>query len=116
MPTHHKINYVEFPVKDLVKAKEFYQAVFGWRFIDYGDTYCAISNAGIDAGFYLSEQSMQTQSGSALLVIYSHDLEKSIAAVEAAGGKIVKPIFNFPGGKRFQFVDTNLNEFAVWSE
>ena len=36
--------------------------------------------------------------------------------VKAAGGKIVKEIFSFPGGRRFQFQDPNGNELAVWSE
>ena len=37
-------------------------------------------------------------------------------AVEKAGGTATKPIFDFPGGKRFHFLDPNGNELAVWSE
>jgi hypothetical protein len=36
--------------------------------------------------------------------------------VVKAGGEISKPIFDFPGGKRFHFCDPNWNELAVWSE
>jgi predicted enzyme related to lactoylglutathione lyase len=36
-----------------------------------------------------------------------------MAAVTAAGGTIVKPIFSFPGGRRFQFLDPSGNELAV---
>ncbi|RVD56198.1 VOC family protein, partial [Mesorhizobium sp. M8A.F.Ca.ET.023.02.2.1] len=38
-----------------------------------------------------------------------------LRAVESAGGTIVKPIFPFPGGRRFHFVDPAGNELAVWS-
>lgn len=34
----------------------------------------------------------------------------------AAGGAVVKPIFSFPGGRRFHFTDPAGNELAVWSE
>ena len=34
------------------------------------------------------------------------------AAVTAAGGTIVRPIFAFPGGRRFQFLDPAGNELA----
>ena len=37
-------------------------------------------------------------------------------AVKDAGGTIVKEIFSFPGGRRFQFTDPSGNELAVWSE
>jgi predicted enzyme related to lactoylglutathione lyase len=33
--------------------------------------------------------------------------------VVAAGGTIVKPIFAFPGGRRFQFTDPSGHELAV---
>lgn len=39
---HHAINYIEFTVNDLVKAKLFYQSVFGWQFNDYGPGYAGI--------------------------------------------------------------------------
>jgi predicted enzyme related to lactoylglutathione lyase len=43
-------------------------------------------------------------------------LEATLDKTEKAGGKIIKPIFSFPGGRRFHFSDPNGNEFAVWSE
>jgi predicted enzyme related to lactoylglutathione lyase len=36
--------------------------------------------------------------------------------VAAAGGRIVKPIFAFPGGRRFHFLDPDRYELAVWSK
>ena len=51
-----------------------------------------------------------------LVILYAHDLEAMEAKVLAAGGKIVRPIFSFPGGRRFHFTDPAGNEMAVWSE
>jgi predicted enzyme related to lactoylglutathione lyase len=49
-------------------------------------------------------------------VVYASDLEGAETRVKAAGGAIVKPIFPFPGGRRFHFTDPSGNELAVWSE
>ncbi len=51
-----------------------------------------------------------------LAIVYSEDLEASERNVQAAGGKIVKPTFSFPGGRRFHFTDPSGNELAVWSD
>jgi predicted enzyme related to lactoylglutathione lyase len=48
-----------------------------------------------------------------LAVIQVDDLEAMLDAVQDAGGMIVRPIFSFPGGRRFQFTDPNGNELAV---
>lgn len=111
-----KINYVELPAKDIGATKDFFTKAFGWRFIDYAPDYVAVEDAGVDAGFFQSKLTSTTEQGSALVILYSDDLEKTIAGVEQAGGKILKQIFSFPGGRRFHFTDPNGNEFAVWSD
>ncbi|MEX2962804.1 VOC family protein [Microbulbifer sp. TYP-18] len=116
MNKHEKINYVEFPSTDLLVTKEFFAGVFGWTFEDFGPDYTAIQNAGLDGGFFKSEQAVSTENGSALVVIYSNALEATQAKIEAFGGKTIKPIFSFPGGRRFHFSDPNGNEYAVWSD
>jgi len=55
MNEHEKINYVEFPAKDIEATKAFFSTVFGWSFIDYGPEYTAFSNEGIDGGFFKSD-------------------------------------------------------------
>jgi len=116
MSAHEKINYVEFPAADLAATKAFFSAAFGWSFVDYGPDYTAFSDQGLDGGFFKSEQVMSTAAGSALIVLYSEDLEATQANIEQAGGSIVKPSFEFPGGRRFHFSDPNGNEYAVWSD
>ena len=116
MSNHEKINYVELPACDLEASKGFFNKVFGWEFQDYGPEYTAFSNAGLEGGFYQSELQARTESGSALVVLYSENLESTLAKVTEAGGQIAKEIFSFPGGRRFHFIEPSGNELAVWSD
>jgi len=116
MNQHEKINYVEFPAIDIEATKAFFKKAFDWSFVDYGPEYSAFSDQGLDGGFYKSNQSSSTENGSALIVFYSSNLEQTQSRIEAAGGTIIKPIFEFPGGRRFHFSDPNKNEYAVWSD
>jgi predicted enzyme related to lactoylglutathione lyase len=111
-----KINYVEFPATNIEATKVFFAGVFGWEFEDYGPDYAAFSNQGVDGGFFRSELSSSTDSGSALVVLYSDSLESIQSRIEQAGGIIVRPIFEFPGGHRFHFTEPSGNELAVWSD
>lgn len=115
MLTHHTINYIEMPAVSLEATKAFFQKVFGWQFVHYGPDYCSFTQTGVDGGFFRAEQQINTASGSALVVIYSEDLEATLAAVQEAGGPVSKAIFSFPGGRRFHFTCPSGNEFAVWS-
>lgn len=106
-----KLDYIELSASGgaLDSVKAFYSAAFGWSFTDYGPAYSAFEE-GLDGGF-------QTESAATPLpILFSTDLERTLAAVEQAGGKIVKPIFEFPGGRRFHFLDPAGNEMAVWAE
>lgn len=116
MNEHEKINYVEFPAKDIEATKAFFNSAFGWTFVDYGPEYTAFSNEGLDGGFYKSDLSVSTEAGSALIVFYSEDIERTQSKIENAGGTIIKPIYSFPGGRRLHFVDPNGNEYSVWSD
>jgi predicted enzyme related to lactoylglutathione lyase len=50
-----------------------------------------------------------------LVVLYSSDLDATLAKVREAGRRIVKEPFDFPGGRRFHFADPSGNELAVWT-
>lgn len=116
MNVHEKINYVEFPATDIEATKAFFAAVFGWTFVDYGPEYTAFSNEGLDGGFFKSDLNLSTADGSALIIFYSKNLDQTLSKIKRAGGTIIKPIFSFPGGRRFHFSDPNGNEYAVWSD
>ena len=108
-----RIDYIEFPVKSVPDAKKFYDQAFGWSFEDYGPDYASFSDGRLSGGF---RTDAKVQAGGPLVVIYATDLESMEKKVKQAGGKIVKPIFNFPGGRRFHFTDPSGHELAVWSE
>jgi predicted enzyme related to lactoylglutathione lyase len=116
MNNHEKINYVEFPAKYIETTKDFFIKIFGWAFTDYGPDYTAFSNAGLDGGFYQADLAGSYKKGGALVVFYSNNLEQTLVKIEGAGGTILKPIFSFPGGRRFHFREPSGNEFAVWSD
>ena len=116
MSDKDSINYVEFPARDLEATKAFFSQAFDWSFVDYGPEYTAFSNQGLDGGFFQSEQASTTDTGGALIVFYSTNLDESLARVTDAGGEICKDIFSFPGGRRFHFKEPSGNEFAVWSD
>ena len=92
MTEHLKLNYVEFPAKDIPATKAFFQAVFQWSFKDYGPEYSSFSNAGLNGGFFKSDLASSTKLGATLVVIYSKTLEDTQREIEQAGGEIVKPI------------------------
>ena len=116
MNQHEKMNYVELPAKDLAGTKAFFESAFGWSFVDYGPEYTAFENQGLDGGFFQSDLASSTEKGAALIVFYSNQLEATLAKVEKAGGSILRPIYSFPGGRRFHFTEPSGNEFAVWGE
>ena len=107
-----RIDYVEFVVRDIARAKAFYGAAFGWEFTDYGPDYAGFNDGRLDGGFTAGDPTP----GGPLVITYAVDLADAQRRVEAAGGTIVKPAFAFPGGRRFHFSDPDGYELAVWSE
>lgn len=112
--THHAIDYIELAVTDIAAAKRFYSAAFGWRFTDYGPDYAGIQGEGREVGGF--RQVPRVQVGGPLVILYSRDLDATVALVRRAGGRVVKEPSPFPGGRRFHFADPSGNELAVWSE
>jgi predicted enzyme related to lactoylglutathione lyase len=108
-----RIDYVEMNVRDLARAKAFYGAAFGWKFTAYGEDYLAFSDGRLEGGFATAES--PSPGGGLLVILYADDLEDMQGRIEAAGGKISRPIFKFPGGRRFHFKDPDGYELAVWS-
>ena len=111
-----KINYIEFTTNDTERTKKFYSAVFGWSFQDWGPNYISFdkASAGMDGGFMRGDP--KSEKGTPLIVLYSGDLKATEAAVVGAGGSIMVPTFEYPGGRRFHFSDGCGNVLAVWSE
>jgi uncharacterized protein len=111
-PNDRRIDYIEFHAADLARTKAFYAAVFGWKFTDYGPAYASFDDGRLTGGFWTEA----APGRGALVILYAADLAAAEAKVRAAGGTIVKPVYTFPGGRRFHFADPSGNELAVWSE
>lgn len=105
-----RINFVELPVRDTNAAKAFYEEVFGWQLTAFGPTYASTMTGGVDLGL---QGDPAEATAAPLAVIQVDDLDAWISKVERAGGRIVRPVFAFPGGRRFQFIDPSGNELAV---
>ncbi len=109
MNSNH-IVYLELPARDLPECKRFYAAAFGWSFEDYGPSYSAFTNSGLDGGF--NADAAERPNGP-LAVITTADLEATAKQVVDLGGRITVQTFSFPGGRRFHFADPDGNELAV---
>lgn len=108
-----RIDYVELNVGDIARSKNFYGDAFGWTFTDYGPDYCEFNDGRLKGG--LTTTGPVQASGGPLVILYADNLEDTVTRVQKAGGEIVKPIFSFPGGRRFHFSDPDGYELAVWS-
>ncbi len=105
-----RIDFVELPATDLGASRTFYSAVFGWALTDFGPSYSCTMTGDVDLGL----QGDATEATKApLAVIAVDDLEAALAAVTTAGGTISRPVFAFPGGRRFHFIDPSGNELAA---
>lgn len=107
-----QIDNIEFNVADIERSKAFYGRVFGWTFTDYGPTYTEFSDGRLTGGFTTGAT---VRPGGPLIILYADDLAETQRRVEAAGAAISRPVFAFPGGRRFQFIDPDGYELAVWS-
>ena len=110
---NNRIDYVEFVVADISRSTAFYGAAFGWTFTAYGSAYTAFSDGRLEGGFTTEGV---VRPGGPLVILFADDLEDTLRRVESAGGKIIRPIFDFPGGRRFHFEDPDGYELAVWAE
>ena len=113
MSAENRIDYIEIPVTDPAKAREFLTAMFGWTFQEWGDDYLSFNDGRLDGGLRRAEE--PAPSSGVLLVFYSEHLERDVDKVRELGATISQSIFSFPGGRRFHFVDPVGNEYAMWS-
>ena len=104
-------DFLELPVADVAAARAFYAAAFGWETTAFGPTYACTVTGDVDLGL---QADPAERTSAPLIVIRTADLDAALAAIEQAGGTVIRPIFAFPGGRRFHFRDPDGNELAVY--
>ena len=107
-----RIDNIELAVSDIARSRAFYGKAFGWTFTDYGPDYCEFSDGRLTGGLAAVGS---PKPGCQLVILYADDLEATRTRLEGAGAKIIKPIYAFPGGRRFHFLDPDGHELGVWS-
>jgi predicted enzyme related to lactoylglutathione lyase len=104
-----RLNYVELTAFDIPATRRFYESAFGWTMTAFGPDYAATTTGDTDIGI---QGDSAEAIGAPLPVIDVDDLEAALEAVLGAGGTLARPIFAFPGGRRFHFLDPGGNELA----
>lgn len=108
-----RIDYIEFPATDIEATKRFYGQAFGWKFDDFGPDYISFHDGRLGGGFTKVDI---IQVGGPLVVIYATNLEAAETKVREAGGNVEGPVLEFPGGRRFHFLDPSGNRLSVWTD
>jgi uncharacterized protein len=103
------IDYVEFSSPKLEDTQAFFAKAFGWEFIDYGPDYRDIQGAGLGGGLERAPNSPP------IVILKSDNLEASKKTVLEAGAELVKDIYGFPGGRRFEFREPGGTIMSVWT-
>jgi len=109
-----RLRHFAINADDVQRAKGFYEAVFGWRFEPWGPpNFYQVRNAGEGLVGALQER-RELKPGANMLGYEASmaviDIKATVAAVEAAGGKIVMPPYRIAGvGELIYFEDTEGN-------
>ncbi len=110
MPLTLQIDYVEFYSPRLEATQDFFGKALGWTFVDYGPDYRDIQGAGIGGGIE------RAPAKAPLVVLQADDLQAAYDRISAAGAEITQEIFDFPGGRRFEFREPGGTAMAVWTK
>ena len=111
-----KICYVEIPAVDVARSADFYQQAFGWKIRQRGDGATSFDDTvGGVSGTFVTGRPPATEPA---LVIYLMvaDAEVSLAAVQAAGGEIVRPVDPAAGEVFAWFRDPGGNTLGVYQQ
>jgi predicted enzyme related to lactoylglutathione lyase len=110
------LDYIEFAVDDLERAKSFYADAVGWSFNDYGPGYAGIRDPrseGAELGG-LSAEPVATRGEGILALLRTTDADAALERVLAAGATIHTEMYDFPGGRRFLFRDPFGNVLGIY--
>jgi predicted enzyme related to lactoylglutathione lyase len=113
----HPIVHIELPASDLKEVSRFYADVFGWQIDETSmENYPMFAAEGGPGGGFVQVNDVGHTVGKPLLFIGSDDINASLAAVEAHGGKTLKPRTAIPHvGWWAIFADSTGNTLALYT-
>ncbi|MBV8594303.1 MAG: VOC family protein [Caulobacteraceae bacterium] len=108
--TGARISFVELPTRALAADKAFFETAFGWSLQVFGPSYACTMTGDVDLGL---QGDAADATAAPLPVIQVADLDAALASVTGAGGVVTRPMFGFPGGRRFHFRGPGGTELAA---
>jgi hypothetical protein len=120
MAAHGSFTWNELMTRDVETAKRFYAACLGWHYEAWpmaeGGTYWVAHNADGPVG------GIMDMSGEAFADLLPHwfayirvdDVDRRVAAAEASGGKLVRPLFDVPEVGRIGIVQDPSGALVGW--
>ena len=119
----NKVVFFEIPASNFTQAKEFYERVFDWKVELWGEEGAMAYTTpvdkdqnptepgGINGGFYKRKSNHDQPS----FGVETADIDKTLAAIEKAGGKVVTPKHSLgEHGFMADFADPEGNVMALW--
>jgi predicted enzyme related to lactoylglutathione lyase len=111
-----KICYIEVPAADVARSAEFYQQAFGWKMRPRGDGSTSFDDTvGQVSGTFAVGRPPATEPGFGIYIMVA-DAEAALAAVQAAGGEIVRPVDPAAGEVFAWFKDPGGNTLGVYQQ
>jgi uncharacterized protein len=113
----HPIVHIEIPASDLKEVSRFYADVFGWQIDEASmEGYPMFAAEGGPGGGFVHVDDIGHTVGKPLLFIGADDINASLAAVEAHGGKTLMPRTAIPHvGWWAIFADSSGNTLALYT-
>ena len=111
----NRFNWVEIRVRDLEKAKRFYESLFSWKIT--GDENKDYAYWLIDTGEKLGGGMWRFPEGKplgVLIYILVDDVEKALEKIVKLGGKVVVPKSKENGNVMATFADPDGNLFGLY--
>lgn len=109
-----EIVHIEFKSANFARTAEFYAKLFDWRTEQNGSgSYMKLNDSGGASGGWIRADLIQSPGPVAYLAV--DDLEKTLADVEAAGGRVMVRSQPFAGGGEVAlFADPDGNVLGLW--
>lgn len=113
--TGSRVCYLELPAVDPEESATFYQRVFGWNLRRRGPDSISFDDAGMVSGQFVADRPPHTEAG-LIVYIMVDDADATVTDIEAAGGRITRPLGYAAPEIIAQFADPAGNILGIYQE